>query len=72
MVTSDLPVLREVGGEAAVYCPVGDVAAWADTVAHLLAQPDAAPARSVRQVQASRFSWANHARIIVDAYRRLL
>jgi glycosyltransferase involved in cell wall biosynthesis len=72
VVASDLPVLREVGGEAAVYCPVGDVAAWAATVGRLLTDPRAAPARSVRLAQASRYSWAEHARIIVEAYRRLL
>jgi glycosyltransferase involved in cell wall biosynthesis len=71
VVASDLPVLREVGGEAAVYCPVGDVAAWAETVGRLLADPGAAPHRAVRLTWASRFSWANHARIIVEAYRRL-
>src|SRR5262249_14271418 len=30
VVASDLPALREVGGEAVVYCPVGDVATWTD------------------------------------------
>jgi glycosyltransferase involved in cell wall biosynthesis len=72
VVASNLPVLREVGGAAAVYCPVGDVAAWAETVGRLLAEPGTAPARPVRLAQASRFTWANHARIIVEAYRRLL
>jgi glycosyltransferase involved in cell wall biosynthesis len=71
VVASDLPVLREVGGDAALYCPVGDVTAWADTVARILADPAAAPARPLRLAQASRFSWANHARVIVEAYRRL-
>ena len=68
---SDLPVLREVGGAAAVYCPVGDVAAWAETVGPLLADPAAAPASAKRLEQATRYSWANHARVIVEAYRRL-
>jgi len=72
VVASDLPVLHEVGGEAAVYCPVGDVAAWVESVGRLLAHPDAAPARTDRLAQASRFTWSNHARIIVEAYRRLL
>jgi glycosyltransferase involved in cell wall biosynthesis len=72
VVASDLPALREAGGEAAVYRPVGDAAAWAETVGRLLADPGTAPARAVRLAQASRFSWANHARIIVESYRRLL
>ncbi len=33
---SDLPVLREVGGDAARYCAVGDVAAWACATTELL------------------------------------
>jgi glycosyltransferase involved in cell wall biosynthesis len=72
VVASDLPALREVGGAAAVYCPVGDVSAWAETVGRLLGDPGLAPARPVRLAQAGRFSWAEHARIIVEAYRRLL
>jgi glycosyltransferase involved in cell wall biosynthesis len=72
VVASDLPALREVGGPAAVACPVGDVAAWAETVGRLLADPSAAPGLTVRLAQARRFSWANHARIIIAAYQRLL
>src|SRR5262249_36280105 len=30
VVASDIPTLREAGGTAAVYCPVGDVPAWAE------------------------------------------
>jgi glycosyltransferase involved in cell wall biosynthesis len=72
VVASDLPVLREVGGPAAAYCPVGDVAAWADTVCRLLADPGLAPSRAVRLQQAQRYTWAGHARTIAAAYRRLL
>jgi glycosyltransferase involved in cell wall biosynthesis len=72
VVASDLPVLREVGGAAAVYRPAGDVPAWADTVLHLLDRPDAAPPRTARLGQAGRYSWPAHARTIADAYLRLL
>jgi glycosyltransferase involved in cell wall biosynthesis len=72
VVASDLPVLREVGGEAVVYCPVGDVAAWAETVGRLLGAPAWGPCREMRLSQARRFSWAEHARAIVQAYQRLL
>jgi glycosyltransferase involved in cell wall biosynthesis len=72
LVVSDLPALREVGGPAAVPCPVGDTATWAETVGRLLADPSAAPGLTVRLAQARRFSWANHARIIIAAYQRLL
>ena len=72
VVASDLPALREVGGPAAVYCPIGDVAAWAATVGRLLADPGMAPAREARLQQARRYTWADHARTIAAAYRRLL
>jgi glycosyltransferase involved in cell wall biosynthesis len=71
VLASDLPTLREAGGLAAVYLPVGDVAAWADAVTALLARPDAAPPPAVRRQQAARFTWAEHARVIADAYLRL-
>ncbi|HEV3257744.1 MAG TPA: glycosyltransferase family 1 protein [Gemmataceae bacterium] len=71
VVASDIPVLREVGGPAAVYCPVGDVPRWAETVCRLLGDPAAAPDRATRLAQAQRFSWASHARTILEAYQRL-
>ncbi|MBV9957292.1 MAG: glycosyltransferase family 4 protein, partial [Acidobacteria bacterium] len=36
VVASDLDVLREVGGEAAVYCPVADISAWSEALSALL------------------------------------
>ena len=46
VVASDIPALREAGGSAAVYAPVGDVGAWSDAVAKLLSDPDFAPSRT--------------------------
>lgn len=72
VVASDLPVLREVGAEACTYCPVGDVPAWVESVAALLAGHDAQPSREARLTRASHFTWAAHARTVLDAYLRLL
>jgi glycosyltransferase involved in cell wall biosynthesis len=72
VVASDLPVLREVGGEAAVYCPVGDVHAWFAAALALLDQPHRAPPRAARLARAGVFTWAAHARTVFAAYRRLL
>jgi glycosyltransferase involved in cell wall biosynthesis len=72
VVASDLPVLREVGGDASVYCPVGDVPAWTEAIINLLKNPSSAPPRPARLAQAGRFSWAAQARTIVSAYLRLL
>ena len=72
VVASDIPALREAGGPAAVYAPVGDVGAWSDAVAKLLADPAAAPPRCARLAWAGRFTWTAHAEIIARAYHRLL
>jgi glycosyltransferase involved in cell wall biosynthesis len=68
---SDIPALRESGGPAAVFVPVGDVDAWTATVVRLLADPHAAPSRETRLAWARRFTWPEHARIIEDAYSKL-
>jgi len=72
VVASDIPALREAGGPAAVYAPVGDVGAWSDLVAKLLTDRSAAPPRADRLAWAARFSWASHAEIIARTYHRLL
>jgi glycosyltransferase involved in cell wall biosynthesis len=72
VVASDIPALREAGGPAAAYAPVGDVGAWADAVAQVLTDPDAASPRDGRLAWAARFSWAAHAATIARAYHRLL
>jgi glycosyltransferase involved in cell wall biosynthesis len=71
VVASDLAILREVGGGAATYCPVGDVPSWVETVERLLDDPGAAPPRDVRLVQAARFSWERQAATVAESYLRL-
>ena len=72
VVASDLPVLREVGGPAAVYCPVADIDGWAAAVSESIARPESAPPRATRLAQARRYSWTTHADVLLSAYRRLL
>lgn len=71
VVASNLDSVREVGGDAVVYCPVADLAVWCSTVERLLRDPGAAPTPEQRRHQASRFTWAVHARTILDAYTSL-
>jgi len=77
VIASNLPVLREVGGDAASYCPVGDLERWGATIAELLAER-ARDAQAWRQrraaaiAQAANFSWAEHARKVVAVYKELL
>ena len=76
VIASDLPVLREVGGSAAEYCAVGDVAAWSDTVLRTLrrhSQGSAArldASRAARN-QAEKFSWARFADEVVEVYHQV-
>jgi glycosyltransferase involved in cell wall biosynthesis len=77
VVASDLPVLREVGGEAAEFCPVGDVDRWADRILGLLSEREEATARwAERQEagfqQAGRFTWPDYAKNMVDVYQGVL
>jgi glycosyltransferase involved in cell wall biosynthesis len=75
-VASDIPALREVGGNAVIYCGVGDVEGWSRTIAGLLDERDRRPAawakrreQSIRRAEA--FSWSKYAGEIVPVYARL-
>ena len=77
VVASDLPALREVGGPATTYCPVGDVERWTAAAAVLLDERADDPERwRARQAEgiawARRFDWQAHARATADIYRELL
>lgn len=69
VVASDIPVLREVGGEAVTYAPVGDVDGWVEVVRGVLA--GGGSGLEVRLARAAGFSWAEHARVIAEAYRSI-
>ncbi len=68
---SDIPVLREVGEGCVVHCRVGDPDDWAARVGSFLEGSLQPPAREKRLALAAKYTWANHARIILDAYGAL-
>lgn len=72
VVASDLPVLREVGADTCLYCPVGDLTAWTETVDALISGRLVPPPLDARLARAARFTWKAHGRTILDAYQRLL
>jgi glycosyltransferase involved in cell wall biosynthesis len=72
VVASDLPAVREVGGDAVVYCPVGEVPQWVETVDGILSGTLSSPSRETRLARAGRFSWRSHAATILAAYEELL
>jgi glycosyltransferase involved in cell wall biosynthesis len=77
VIVSDLPVLREVGGAAAYYCPIGDIDAWVNTIVRVAAQCAergqlASDQRKRLIEQASKFSWTENAARTADIYREML
>jgi glycosyltransferase involved in cell wall biosynthesis len=68
VLASDLPVLRELGGSAALYAPILDLESWREQVERLLARPEGTPAREDRLARARQFTWEKHVRIIAEAY----
>jgi glycosyltransferase involved in cell wall biosynthesis len=76
VVASDLPVLREVGGDIVTYCPVGNVPVWIDTVARALRQKSIngqsmGERRDTAIARAARFSWSDYAAKYVEVYRAI-
>lgn len=73
VVASDLPVLREVAGDAAVYAPVGDVASWADALTSVVT--DSALRGSLVDkgaIRARSRTWEVCADATISAYRRAI
>jgi len=76
VVASDIPALREVGGDAVTYCAVGDVDDWSAAIGTLLEErtrrPDDWTARQTRGIsRADAFSWSKYAREIAALYDRV-
>lgn len=76
VIASDIPVLREVGGESVVFCPVADVGAWSGAVNSILHERESSLHRyQARRLAASqhatRFSWSAVADTVGDIYTDL-
>jgi glycosyltransferase involved in cell wall biosynthesis len=76
VVASDLPVLREVGGEAVSYCGVADVPAWKTSIIQLLQERlEHSRLWELRRQGglswATRFSWPENARQTAEIYRKV-
>lgn len=72
VLASDLPVLREVAGDAARFAPAGDVEAWAAALGALLTSPGARAALGAAGVvRAAEFTWERCARAHLEVYRAL-
>jgi len=77
VVASNLDVLREVGGDAAVYCQVADVSEWSEVCIDLIderqRQPEQWAERRARGLtQAAKFNWMAYTEKMVDLYEAVL
>lgn len=71
VVASDLPVMREVGGSAALYCERDDTESWGRTVAGVIEERGsslAADRRSAGMARAATFSWSAFAADMAALY----
>jgi glycosyltransferase involved in cell wall biosynthesis len=73
VLASDLPVLREAGGDAALWFDPHDDASIAAAITTLATQPEVAQRlASDGRAQAAKFSWRRVAEETVDVFRRVL
>lgn len=77
VLASDIPVLREVGGGAASYATVGDLAAWSEAALALLDERDGSPdawraRRDAGLAWADRYRWTTHVASLAAIYRDVL
>jgi glycosyltransferase involved in cell wall biosynthesis len=77
VIASDIPVLREVGGTTATYCPVGNIEAWRDAALNHLGELSQMPAayqarRTSAIAQAGHFSWSKNAQQTAEIYDQVI
>lgn len=73
VLSSDLPVLREVASDAARYVPADDPAAWARELGALLEDAEAREALAARgRRRAADFSWEMTANRTAEVFQRVL
>ena len=77
VVASDLPALRELGGDAIRYCPVGNVDAWSCAIGRVIGDTAKKGQGSIdmqdRELKrAAQFCWSENAKRTADTYCDLL
>jgi glycosyltransferase involved in cell wall biosynthesis len=77
VVLSDLPALREVAGEAAIFRPVGDYHAWSHAISELISERETRPQILAERCAAgfewaAQFTWDAYAQRAASLYRELL
>lgn len=72
VVCSDIPVFREVAGEAALYAPPENTRAWTDVLQEALRREELREHLSEKGIErAKRFTWRRAAEAILPIYERI-
>lgn len=76
VVLSDLNVMREIGGDAAAYCRVGDIDQWSEKIIEMLRlrctdEVEWDKLKSAGINQAAKFTWSDYAINMVHLYQSL-
>lgn len=76
VLASSLPALREVGGEAATYCRVGDVKAWRAAATNLLREATSDDQKwtlrcHLAREHAKQFTWSKSTEQMTRIYQRV-
>jgi len=73
VVTTDIPVLREVGGSSSAYFPLDDIEAAKDQLSKVITNREAAEAMSTAgQAHARQFTWENAASVYRQVFNDVL
>lgn len=73
VIASDIPVLREVAGEAAVFVPPLDTSRWSSAIADILEGASSRVALSTLGIaRAAQFSYQASAQRMLDVFERLV
>ncbi len=73
VVCADIPPLREVAGDAAVFVPPTDTAAWAEAIAGLWASPGERARRAEQgRLRAADYSWERAGLRTLEVFQRVL
>jgi glycosyltransferase involved in cell wall biosynthesis len=71
VVVSDIPIFREIGGEAALYAPATDPAAVASAIRRLEDPAEWEARSTASHAQAARFSWEHSAQTLLATLEEL-
>lgn len=76
VLASDIAALREIGGDAAIFCTVGEVEQWSATAVAMLHDKQRRSSsyesrRTAGIEQSRRFSWRDSAAQLADAYQKI-